>query len=76
MMSTVRLSCKGQVVIPAKIRRKSNLKPQSKVSILDLDDQIVLFPLPDDPIRAADGILESEKSVLEMMREARRNDHE
>jgi len=76
MMSTVRLSCKGQVVIPAKIRRKFDLKPQSKVSILDLADQIILFPLPDDPIEAADGILKSEKSVLEMMREAKRDDHE
>jgi len=36
----------------------------------------MIFPLPDDPIEAADGILKSEKSVLEMMREAKRDDHE
>jgi len=70
-MAVAQLSTKGQIVIPAQIRRKYGLRPKSKVEIFDIEGQIILCPLPEDPIEAAEGFLTSEKSVLEMTREAR-----
>ena len=70
-MAVAQLSTKGQIVIPARIRRKYGLRPKSKVEIFDIEGQIILCPLPEDPIEAAEGFLTSEKPVSEMMREAR-----
>ena len=65
------VSSKGQVVIPAQIRKKYGLRAKSKVEIFDVEGQIILCPIPEDPIEAAEGFLNSEKPVSEMMREAR-----
>ena len=70
-MPVAKLSSKGQIVIPANIRKKYGLGPNSKVEIFDLDGQIVLCPIPEDPIEAAHGFLSSERSVSEMLKEAR-----
>ena len=70
-MAIAQFSTKGQIVIPVQIRRKYGLRPGSKVEVLDVEDQIVLCPLPEDPIEAAEGFLTSENTVLEKVREAR-----
>jgi AbrB family looped-hinge helix DNA binding protein len=70
-VSVVQLSEKGQIVIPANMRKKYNLKPKAKMEIIDVNDQIILCPIPEDPIEAAEGFLKSKKSVLEMLKEAR-----
>lgn len=73
-MSVVQLSEKGQIVIPSKMRKKYNLRPKTRMEIMDLGDQIVLCPIPENPIVAAEGFLKSEKSVLEMLKEARKEE--
>ena len=70
-MSVVQLSEKGQIVIPSKMRKKYSLKAKSKLEIVDLGDQIVLCPIPDNPLEAAVGFLKSEISVAGMLRDAR-----
>ena len=70
-MSVVQLSDKGQIVIPSKMRKKYSLKARSKLEIVDLGDQIVLCPIPENPLEAAAGFLKSEKSVADMLRDAR-----
>ena len=75
-MPVAKLSSKGQIVIPAQIRKKYGLGPNSKVEIFDIDGQIVLCPVPDDPIEAAEGFLSSERSVSDMLEEARKEGRE
>ena len=70
-MSVVQLSEKGQIVIPSQLRKKYNLKPKSRMEIVDLGDQIVLCPIPENPLEAAAGFLKSRKSVATMLRDAR-----
>ena len=70
-MSVVQLSDKGQIVIPSKMRKKYSLKARSKLEIVDLGDQIVLCPIPDNPLEEAVGFLKSKKSVAGMLRDAR-----
>lgn len=70
-MAIAQFSTKGQIVIPVQIRRKYGLRPGSKVEVLDVEDLIVLCPLPEDPIEAAEGFLTSKNTVLEKVGEAR-----
>ena len=52
-----RLSTKGQVVIPAKLRKKYHLEPGTPLAVEEKDGQIVIVPLPSDPIAALYGVL-------------------
>ncbi|MFQ5686293.1 MAG: AbrB/MazE/SpoVT family DNA-binding domain-containing protein [Candidatus Scalindua sp.] len=63
-MDTVKTLSKGQIVIPAKVRKKYNIKPGSELHILDCEGIIYLIPPVDDPIRTACGLLPKRKSSL------------
>jgi len=54
---TLTVSIKGQMVIPTKIRKKYNIQPQTKVELIDKGNEIVIIPLPKDPLRDSKGIL-------------------
>ncbi len=40
-VNITRISSKGQIVIPAEIRKKLNIKPQDKFLIFEKDDSII-----------------------------------
>ena len=50
------VTAKGQIVIPAKLRRKHGIKKGTKVSIHERGTEIVLQPLTDEYIRSIRGI--------------------
>lgn len=54
---TVTVSSKGQMVIPTQIRKKYNIHPQTKIEIIDKGKEIVIIPLPKNPIAHSRGIL-------------------
>ena len=76
MIATV--SAKGQLVIPAAIRKRYKLTPKSKVEILDTGYSIVITPAPKgDPFLASRGLLKGKvgtKEFLKMRREERRRE--
>ena len=72
-MSTVKVSSRGQLVIPVEIRKKHGIKAGDRIEILDFGDQIVMIPVK-DAIRDAKGWLHSDQSVLQMLREARKEE--
>ena len=75
---TATLSARGQLVIPAEIRRRRHLKPGTKIEFVDTGTAIVLVPLPKDPFTASRGSLKgllSYKDVIEARREDRRREH-
>ncbi|KKS45753.1 hypothetical protein A3J20_05415 [Candidatus Gottesmanbacteria bacterium RIFCSPLOWO2_02_FULL_42_29] len=41
------VNIKGQVTIPADIRKITGVEPQDRVAVLKEDDRIVIQPLPD-----------------------------
>jgi AbrB family looped-hinge helix DNA binding protein len=51
------IGAKGQLVIPAELRRKYNLKAGSRVSIDDADGHLTVTPNPYDALLALRGIL-------------------
>jgi AbrB family looped-hinge helix DNA binding protein len=51
-MTISRATIKGQVIIPAPLRKKFNIKKGTRAAILEGEGNVILIkPLPDDPKR-------------------------
>ncbi len=73
-MTIVTATEKGQVVIPAKIRKRYHITKGTKVIILDKNDQIIIKPLLKEPIKQARGIFKRGASALNVLMENRREE--
>lgn len=62
-MATVRTLSKGQIVIPAGLRKKFRIEPGTKIQIMEYGGIICLIPPVDDPVREAWGALPAEPSL-------------
>jgi len=63
-----RATIKGQVVIPAELRKKYNIKKGSKVNIYEGEGNVIIIkPLPEDPIEASKGMLKGKTSLLKAL---------
>lgn len=55
---TVTVSVKGQTVIPAELRKRYGIRPNSKVEFIDTGKEILMIPLPQgDLLKNSYGIL-------------------
>lgn len=75
-MKTAALTVKGQIVIPARIRRKLGLKRGSKVVINEIEDGFVVYPLDKGYYNKFAGILETRGKLTKALLEERRRDRE
>ena len=74
-MTISRATVKGQVIIPARLRKKFNIKKGTRVAIREGEGNVILIqPLPDDPIEASRGILKGEKSLIKALLKERREE--
>ena len=64
---------KGQVVIPAELRRKYGIKAGTKINVLDGGDAIILKPVNEESLKRLQGSLKG-KGVLKWLMEERRKD--
>jgi AbrB family looped-hinge helix DNA binding protein len=72
-MTISRATIKGQVLIPAPLRNKFNIKKGSRVSISEGEGNVILIkPLADDPIEASRGILKGKTSMTRALVKDRR----
>jgi AbrB family looped-hinge helix DNA binding protein len=62
-MATVKTLAKGQVVIPAGLRKKFGIEPGTEMQIMEYGGIIYLIPPVDDPVRAACGALPAKPSL-------------
>lgn len=71
---TLKISNKGQIVIPAFIRKKYGLTPKTKVELLDTGNEIVIVPVTGKDYKAARGILKgvSVKDIVNQRRAERK----
>ena len=72
-MTIVKTSSKGQIVIPAEIRKKLGIKPEQKVAFALVENKAVIEPLPEDPIKALRGILKGKPSMTKALLKERRS---
>lgn len=73
-MTAMRVSSKGQIVIPVELREKYGLEKGVRVGVFEFPNEIVVVPLPKDAVRAAKGMLKTKKTVRGMLEEARREE--
>jgi len=67
-METAWVTSKGQLVIPARIRRRHNIKAGTRVNFIEEGGRIIMQPVTREYIRAYCGIFKqktAEKPVVE-----------
>ncbi len=73
-MQSVKVLAKGQVVIPASIRKKYHIQPGCKIQVFEYGDLIYLVPPTEDPVEQAMGCLPSAPSLSEELLRERKKD--
>lgn len=66
---------KGQIVIPASLRRKYGIKNGTKIIVTDIGDAIVLKPVTEQYLRNLQGSLKG-RGGLKVLLDERRKDRE
>lgn len=74
---TATVSVRGQMVLPAQIRKRYGIAPQSKVEILDFGNEIVIVPIPKRPFSGSRGMLKGVSTgyLVKMRRSERLKEH-
>lgn len=73
---TLKISQKGWVVIPARLRKKYDLKPGDEVHVIDYGGVLSLIPASEDPVKYAGGMLKGESSLLDALIRERQRERE
>lgn len=66
-MSMVTVSPKGWVVIPAELRKKYDLRPGSRVVLVDYGGMLAIVPAMDHPVEESAGRLKSRRSMVKAL---------
>lgn len=67
-MTISKATIKGQVIIPARLRKKFNIKKGTRVAISEGEGNVILLkPVPDDPIEASRGMLKGKTSMTKAL---------
>jgi AbrB family looped-hinge helix DNA binding protein len=67
---------KGQIVIPAKLRRKFGIRGGTSIAFVEEDQHLVLQPLTPEYIDSLRGSLGEDPSLLEALLKERRRDRD
>jgi len=73
-MSTV--TTKGQLVIPARLRKKYSIRKGTKVAFVEEENRIVLQPVTREFINSLRGSLKGKPSVLDLLLKIRRKERD
>ncbi len=71
-MVIAQATIKGQIVIPVELRRKYHIHKGSQFAIIDRDGQIILKPLPANPIEYGCGLLKGSSALKELIKDRKR----
>ncbi|MCX6556272.1 MAG: AbrB/MazE/SpoVT family DNA-binding domain-containing protein [Candidatus Aminicenantes bacterium] len=75
-METIVITSKGQIVIPAKIRRRLNIKKGTRLHVEERDHEIVLKPLDAEYFKKVSGILSTKGKLSKLLLEERKLEKE
>jgi AbrB family looped-hinge helix DNA binding protein len=75
-METAYVTSKGQLVIPARLRRRYGIKPGTKVCFVERDHEILFQPVTKEYIRSVCGMLKSDTLVTQELLKERARDKE
>jgi antitoxin PrlF len=77
-MHKIKISAKGQISIPADLRRRYDLNMGDQLIIRETDQGLVLTPVPEHPLLELRGYLKSKqgKKLTEELLDERKSDRE
>jgi AbrB family looped-hinge helix DNA binding protein len=75
-METAYVTSKGQLVVPARLRRKYGIKPGTRICFVERNDEIIFQPVTKEYIRGVCGMLKSDTSMTKALLEERARDKE
>ena len=67
-----KVTSKGQIVIPKKLREKYGIRPSTSIHWVEKDNGILMIPDSQDPIIAARGMLKGSGILEAYLKEKRR----
>ena len=73
-MKRAKVLAKGQIVIPAALRKKYGIEPGTEIQVFEYGNMIYLVPPAKDPIEQAMGCLPSTPSLSEQLLKERKED--
>ena len=75
-METSVVTIKGQIVVPAKIRRKYGMKKGTKVAFIEQNGKVVIQPLDKSYFENFAGILGTDGDMLKSLMEDKKKERE
>ena len=69
------ITVKGQIVIPAELRRKYGITPNTRIAIVDTGNEIILRPITEQYLKKLQGSLKG-SGALDVLLEERQKDRE
>lgn len=75
-MDAAYVTSKGQLVVPARLRRKYGIKPGTKICFIERNGEILFQPVTPGYIRSVCGMLKSDTSATEELLKERAKDKE
>ena len=76
MVEITKISSKGQIVIPAGIRKKYGIVKGTQMNVYDQGNKIVIEPIQKDPIQEGRGALKTKGRVLKRLMKDRKEESE
>jgi len=73
-MNTVKVLTKGQIVIPASIRKKYNIHPGNALQLFEYGNLLYLVPPVEDPVQDAMGCIPKRPSLSKAILKERKKD--
>lgn len=75
-METSVVTIKGQIVIPAKVRKKYDIKNGTKIAFVEEDGKIILQPLDKNYFNSLAGALGLKGKMLKSLMEDKKKERE
>lgn len=66
------LTKRGQTAVPAKIRKKFHLDAESKIEWIIEGNAIRIIPIPQNPVKAFEGILKGKLTIKRFIEDRQR----
>lgn len=73
-MAVVTATVKGQIVIPADIRRKFRIVKGTRFNVYEQGDKIIAEPLQNDPVQEGKGMLKTRGRILKALMADRKSE--
>ena len=75
-MDTSVVTTKGQIVVPAKIRRKFGIKKGTKIAFIEQNGKLIIQPLDKTYFESLAGVLGTEGKMLKSLMDDKKRERE